>query len=367
MVKQKLLDAGLFVLMILCGTVFFHIASASSTAASKITLQELQAKSLIQELGDAKEQNDLLNKKVQDSQAALDALSKQVNAIMTPIITLALTPEQAPSPVARITAAEPTQSQAPQVSDIPQTDTFNFLIIGEHQELADSMIVAAVNANTNRINLLNIPRDLSVNGRKINEYLVKFGPDILREKVSEVIGQPIHHYAIFNMNSFENLIDALGGVNIDVPKAIYDSAYPDGNRGYMVYSVNAGFQHMTGAEALRYARSRHSTSDFDRAARQQLVVKAVQKQVLSFDFINHADQLKAFYESLKSAVDTDISVVDLATFLKNFQNFEIQGNMILSTENFFYSTYNSGGQYILLPKKKDYRPIQEFVVDVFNQ
>ncbi len=361
MFKQKLLDASLVALIVLCGAVFFHIAQASSAATGKLSLQELQSKSLIRELGEAKEQNELLNKKVQDSDVALQKLSSAIDALMP------LTggePPFLPAPVLTLMAPSVQDSHD---SEVPQTDTFNFLIVGAHHELADSLMVAAVNATTRHINLLSVPRDLSVNGRKINEYLVKFGPDVLREKVSEVIGQPIHHYAVFNMNAFEDMVDALGGVDIEVPRALYDRAYPDGKGGYIVYSVTAGMQHMNGVEALRYARSRHSTSDFDRAARQQLVAKAVQQQVLSFDFLNNLDQLRALYESLQSAIDTDISVVDMAVFLKNFQGFGINGGNVLSTENFLYSGYNTAGQYILSPTGNDYLDVQEFVVEVFNQ
>ncbi|HCB51466.1 TPA: hypothetical protein DEP21_02725 [Patescibacteria group bacterium] len=70
-------------------------------------------------------------------------------------------------------------------------------------------------------------------------------------------------------------MDTLSGVTIDVPKTIHDTTYPDQNMGYMTFHVNSGINTFDGKTALMYARSRHSTSDFDRSLRQQQIVQAV--------------------------------------------------------------------------------------------
>lgn len=72
---------------------------------------------------------------------------------------------------------------------------------------------------------------------------------------------------------FKDIINILGGISIDVPESILDREYPDNNWGYMTFQVQKGLQNFDGDTALKYARSRHSTSDFDRSNRQQLIIK----------------------------------------------------------------------------------------------
>ncbi len=99
------------------------------------------------------------------------------------------------------------------------------------------------------------------------------GIKLLAEKVSEITGQGIDGYIVIDFSGFKNIVDALGGIHIDVPKDLVDREYPDNNWGYEVFTVRAGPQDFDGATALKYARSRHSTSDFDRSERQQLLLK----------------------------------------------------------------------------------------------
>ena len=99
------------------------------------------------------------------------------------------------------------------------------------------------------------------------------GIKLLAEKVSEITGQSIDEYMVIDFSGFKSIVDALGGIEIDVPKDLVDREYPDNNWGYEVFSVRRGLQTFNGERALKYARSRHSTSDFDRSERQQLIIK----------------------------------------------------------------------------------------------
>lgn len=99
-----------------------------------------------------------------------------------------------------------------------------------------------------------------------------------------------------------------------MPKSIVDMSYPDNNYGYQVFRINAGKQVLDGKTALKYVRSRHSTSDFDRSIRQQLVLQAIRDKVFSIDTLTSPSKIQDLYDSLKEHVWTDLDVSDLGFF-----------------------------------------------------
>ena len=98
-----------------------------------------------------------------------------------------------------------------------------------------------------------------------------------------------------------------------------DTQYPDNNWGYETFKVKKGKQVFDGKTALKYARSRHSTSDFDRSIRQQLIIRAIKDRLLSLGTLGNPVKLKALYDAVSSNVRTDMPVseiVALALFAK---------------------------------------------------
>ncbi|MBA3944039.1 MAG: LCP family protein [Herpetosiphonaceae bacterium] len=89
------------------------------------------------------------------------------------------------------------------------------------------------------------------------------------------LGQRINYVATINFDGFAAIVDALGGIDIDVPQRIVDDAYPTPDFGTMRLVIEAGHQHMNGARALQYVRTRHADSDFGRSERQQQVLQAM--------------------------------------------------------------------------------------------
>lgn len=85
----------------------------------------------------------------------------------------------------------------------------------------------------------------------------------------------INYVATINFNGFADLINAVGGIDVDVPREIVDNEYPTADFGYMTIRIPAGRQHMNGETALQYVRTRHADSDFGRAQRQQQVIRAI--------------------------------------------------------------------------------------------
>lgn len=161
----------------------------------------------------------------------------------------------------------------------------------------DTMILMSIDPSTGSAAMLSIPRDLYVPIPGYGEGRINTahttgdvrgypggGVALAKKTVSEALGIPVHYYVRVNFTGFEDLVDAIGGLTINVEKAIHDEKYPDNNYGYMVVDIPAGIQHMDGATALQYARSRHGNSDFDRMARQQAVILAARDKLLSLDF-----------------------------------------------------------------------------------
>jgi anionic cell wall polymer biosynthesis LytR-Cps2A-Psr (LCP) family protein len=97
--------------------------------------------------------------------------------------------------------------------------------------------------------------------------------------VSEITGRPIDAVLIVDLEGVIRVVDAMGGIDINVPEAVYDSHYPDPAKGSIELSIKAGQQHFDGRTALAYARSRHQDSDYGRMERQQVLLLAMRQQL----------------------------------------------------------------------------------------
>jgi LCP family protein required for cell wall assembly len=145
----------------------------------------------------------------------------------------------------------------------------------------DTILVAQVDFVNQRINALSIPRDTLVRiprhgWGKINSAHALGGPRLLVETVSNLLGNlQIDHVVIVSYKAFEEAIDALGGVTIEVEKRMY---YRD-NWGDLHVDLQPGVQRLNGYQALGYVRYRHSDSDFHRIERQQKFMRAVTERL----------------------------------------------------------------------------------------
>lgn len=237
------------------------------------------------------------------------------------------------------------------------------LLVGQHSKLTDSIMLAVILPQQQKITLMSIPRDLYVHGRKINEYYEFFGIQKLADEVEYVTGIKANDYVLIDMQAFTEFIDGIGGVDINVEKNIVDYSYPVNRTQIETFSIKKGPHHMDGGIALKYARSRHSTSDFDRAKRQQQIIEAVKEKLVSQNFIT---VLRDIYEHVKPHMETSFSLIDATLLFNTVQSFAIDRNKVFSTENYLYSTHSTGGQYILIPKTKTFEEIQSAVQNWIN-
>jgi LCP family protein required for cell wall assembly len=189
----------------------------------------------------------------------------------------------------------------------------------------DTILVVTVDAVSGKAGILSIPRDLQVpipgHGEdRINtahfwgaqESTPHSGTALLRVTIEENFGIPLDGYLLVDLSTFVKIVDALGGVHVDVPEALHDTRYPNPKPedafGYKTVHFDAGLQHMDGAQAIEYARSRMSTNDFDRAKRQQLILLALRTKALSPGGIVHWPALVA---AVLDGVQTDLGLAGL--------------------------------------------------------
>lgn len=210
----------------------------------------------------------------------------------------------------------------------------------------------------------------------------------LSDKIQEITGEKMDHYLNIDFDGFTKFVDLLGGIEVDVEKDLVDDRYPSGeDLAYTTFSIKKGRQILDGATALKYARSRHSTSDFDRSHRQQLVIKAIKDKLFSMDILTSPTKIKSLYYAVVSHVKTDLSmgqIASLALFGKDIPTGNIlafnlndscfQGLAFCERGGFLYTPVRElfGGASVLLPdgatpaRINSYANTSKFANLVFN-
>ncbi len=199
---------------------------------------------------------------------------------------------------------------------------------GQHDgpDLTDSIMIASLDHEKKTLTMISIPRDLYVKVtpgyyERINTvydyYNRKFGKEEsivqMQELIRRLTGLEMQYYAKINFEGFKEVVDILGGIDIDVPETLVDLDYPiEDSNGVFVrnekFVVEKGPQHMDGNTALKYARSRHSTSDFDRSKRQHMVIAAIRDKALKENYLSNPTALKRLYYAVISNLETDVSI-----------------------------------------------------------
>jgi LCP family protein required for cell wall assembly len=186
--------------------------------------------------------------------------------------------------------------------------------------LTDTLIVVALEKRTGRVGLISIPRDTAVevpsHGRdRINVVygMAQAHGDnalaALKQSVGDLLALTIDHAIVIDLAVFEQLVDTLGGVTVDVACPIVDdfvdSRTPSGRR---VLDVTQGSVRMDGATVAMYVRSRHGRSDFDRARRQQSVLNGLHRELLA---LGNLGRLPEVLNTLEHNVSTDLKRYEL--------------------------------------------------------
>ncbi len=237
----------------------------------------------------------------------------------------------------------------------------------------DTIIVVSIDQKTGQTSMLSIPRDLwvpipgyNINAKINMAYAIgelrKYpggGPALVKKTVSDLIGYPIHYYAMVDFNGFRKLIDLIGGIEVCVPKTIHDEKFPTEDYGYETLHIEAGCQHMDGDLALKYARTRHVDSDYGRARRQQQVIMAVRDKILQANMLpTLIAHIPEILHNLSGSVETDIPLdrlIALARLAQKIQPEDIQREVI--DNRYGEETYTTTGAWILVPDREKLRPL----------
>jgi LCP family protein required for cell wall assembly len=226
---------------------------------------------------------------------------------------------------------------------------------------------------------ISIPRDLWVqippgSGRyaRINEALqdgynsggLDAGAELAARKVAEVTGLTVTGWVLQDFHGFRQLVDALGGVDVDVPRS-FSAQYPVNDNPvvdarWRVVHFDAGRQHMNGERALEFARARYAdvpqeASDFARAARQQLLVRAIKAKMAS---PWGAICLVPLANAAADGVHTNLSPVELAAFVGGFHPEQARR---ISLDSVVVDGRAPDGSQILLPRNGSYAGIADYV------
>lgn len=267
----------------------------------------------------------------------------------------------------------------------------NVLLLGKggdtHQggELTDSMTIASIDPFTNKASLLSIPRDLYVDvpgfwSMKINAAYAtaKFkaldegsgekeaeeaGVSTLEDTIEEYIGVPIHYYVMLDFFAFEDAVNAVGGVDVDVKTRLYDrNFYPT-----YILDLQPGTHELSGQEALFYVRSRYTSprGDFDRAERQREVLLALKDKILSAGTFANPLRISNLLDSIGDNVHSSLSVDEMLALydiVKEIPDADIS-SLSFVDDTLLVTTSTVGSQSVVIPTAgiNDFSEIQAFV------
>ena len=181
---------------------------------------------------------------------------------------------------------------------------------------SDTLMIASIDPKTNQASLLSVPRDTRVKIKghgfdKVNAAYAYGKEKLSQDTVENLLGVSVDHYVIINTKSFKKIIDAIGGIDIDVPKRMhYEDPWDDD--GGLIIDFQPGMQHMDGAKAVTYVRYRDEEGDLGRIRRQQDFVRAFMEKLVSPAII---PKLPTVIKEVMGSIETDLSFRQLLEFV----------------------------------------------------
>lgn len=211
------------------------------------------------------------------------------------------------------------------VEMIPQPENqVNILLLGSDQRpyeggfRTDVILLVTINLDSQTINLTSFPRDLYVMlpgfyNDRINAAQFRGGFALTAETFAYNFGVRPDYYALINFYGFLDLINTLGGIDVEVGQTLTDH-----RDGYGDYTISPGTVHMDGDTTLWYVRSRYSSSDFDRTRRQQEVITAIMRRLVSLNAVTKVPEL---YTQFQGTVETNLPLAEVVPMLSLADDF----------------------------------------------
>lgn len=266
----------------------------------------------------------------------------------------------------------------------------NILLLGTDlgSDRSDTIMLVNINGETGKVNILSIPRDTAIASRnssgeiiyrngapvynKINAYLaigrqevakgeIEIPEELVVRKVKEITGLPIHYFATIDFDGFINIIDALGGVDYNVPE---DMHYDDPVQDLHIH-LNAGMQHLDGQKAhdfVRFRNYKNGQADLARVSAQQDFIKEIVKQKLTVSNINKIDDI---YEMVNKNVRTNYGFDDLMSSFGTIANLKSEDITMYILPN--TPKYIGGVSYVVYNTRENLAALDEILVNFKSQ
>ena len=270
-----------------------------------------------------------------------------------------------------------------------EPDRFDVLILGIRGEndvkdgglLTDTIMLLSLDKKTGRNSLISIPRDFYVdmtgqlsNGKalhvkgKLNEvyahgYSHNEGLTFTSQMISRITGIRVDKAILFDFQAFDDIVETLGGIDVYLAQPFSEKT----QWGYE-FALPAGDNHLNGEQALYYVRSRYSSSDFDRAKRQQQVIFAIKNKAVALGFLGNPVKIGNLLSSLKGNVKTNVQlweIKDMVALADQVKPATLK-TAILSTDNYLDQTHDASGSYILTPKGDSPSLIRDYFKNILT-
>ena len=260
----------------------------------------------------------------------------------------------------------------------------NILLIGvggqDHTagDLSDSIMIASLDPLSKELALVSVPRDLygpilGFGSAKINAahaYGEQYGypgggGKLLSDSLTEMFDIPIHYFIRVDFEGFRKAIDAVGGIEVNIEQAIADPAFPGEHLvGYEPFYLNAGVQQLDGETALKYVRSRSTTSDFDRARRQQQLLLSLKQKILQAGTAFDPFKLNSLLNIATEHARTNINLDDANKLLDLFRQVnaeQIKHSNFEEPDTSLLVDQVIGGVSVLVPAGGDFSTLRRYL------
>jgi LCP family protein required for cell wall assembly len=235
--------------------------------------------------------------------------------------------------------------------------------VQEGASRTDMLTLVTIEPISKTAAMLSIPRDLYVplpgydEQQRINtayfwgelNELPGGGPGFAEQTVTYNFGVPIQRYAVIDFEGFKQIVDAVGGVDIDVSQEIVDYEYPTPDYGTEVLHIPAGRVHMDGDFALKYVRTRHGDSDFGRLQRQQQVMLAIRDKAVSIGSLNRVPEV---LNAVSDSLQTDLTLPEILSLAKKWSQIPRENiHSYRIDETMIQPYFTPQGAQVLLPDR----------------
>jgi LCP family protein required for cell wall assembly len=262
------------------------------------------------------------------------------------------------------------------------TERISILLLGIDQRCeetgpthTDTMMVLTIDPLGLSAGVLSLPRDMWVEipgfgTDRINQAnyygeVYEFpggGPALAVETVEGLLGVPIDYYVTVNFDAFVEMVDLIGGIDVEVTETIDDPDYPDRCYGFDPFYIEQGAHHLDGQQALKYARTRATFGgDVDRAGRQQAVMMAVRDKVLQLENLpGLIAQAPLLWQTFQDNVRTNMSLeeaIQLGLLVKEIPESSIYTAVI--DYNYVYNEVTPDGRAVLVPIRENIRQLRD--------